>query len=461
MSRILIADPDPRCREQLRLLLAPRGHQVAVVDGITAATAAAAEAECDLLLAELALPDGSGLDLLQRLRHDRPDLPVVLTTAFGSVEDAVQAMRSGAADFLGKPFTPDQVLVAVDRALEKATLVRENHDLRQALDDRLRLENLIGTDGRMQQIFKTVRAVATTRTTVLVTGESGTGKTLLARAIHNLSERRNGPFIEVNCGALPETLLESELFGHQKGAFTGAVRDKAGKFEAASGGTIFLDEIGTASPAFQVRLLRVLQDRVVERVGDTVTIPVDVRVVIATNVDLEQAVRDGTFREDLYYRIHVVALEMPPLRARPGDVPFLCDHFLRRFNQEHGKRIAGFSPTAVAVLSRAPWPGNVRQLENVIERAVVLCQGERIDTVDLPPTLLGAQPAVGSKDAGPPEFGVPEGPVRPLREAMDAHEKLLIEQALGRLDGNRERTAEALRINRSTLFAKLRKHGIS
>jgi DNA-binding NtrC family response regulator len=409
-------------------------------------------------MAELSLPDSSGIDLLQRLRRARPDLPIVLTTAFGSVEDAVQAMRSGAADFLGKPFAPEQVLVAVDRALEKATLVRENQDLRHALDDRLRLENLIGTDSRMQGIFKTVRAVADTRTTVLVTGESGTGKTLLARAIHNLSARRNGPFVEVNCGALPESLLESELFGHVKGAFTGALRDRAGKFESAAHGTIFLDEIGTSSPAFQVRLLRVLQDRVIERVGDTQTIPVDVRVLIATNLDLEQAVREGRFREDLYYRINVVPVEMPPLRARPGDVPFLADHFLRRFRQEHGKDVLGFTPVAMAILTRAPWPGNVRQLENVVERAVVLCQGNRIDAGDLPPGLSGGTGATAAGLAPAALLG--DGPVLPLKEALLAPERAAIVRALEQCGGNREAAAKVLDINRSTLFAKLRKHGI-
>jgi DNA-binding NtrC family response regulator len=366
-------------------------------------------------------------------------------------------MQHGAADFLGKPFAPDQVLLAVDRALEKSALQRENQQLKSALDDRLRLDNVIGTDPRMQAVFKTVQAVADTRTTVLVTGESGTGKTLLARALHQLSDRKAGPFVEVNCGALPESLLESELFGHVKGAFTGAVRDKIGKFEAAAGGTIFLDEIGTSSLAFQIKLLRVLQDRVIERVGDTATLPVDVRIVLATNKDLEQAVTDGEFREDLFYRINVVSVEMPPLRERRADVQALAEHFLRRFAAEHGRDAARFSDSAVAALSRAAWPGNVRQLENVVERAVVLSQGGVIDRADLPAALsAGAeapQPVTGADAA-------PDGPPLPLKQAMLGPEKRVIEQALAWCDGNRERAAVVLGINRSTLFHKLKKLGI-
>jgi DNA-binding NtrC family response regulator len=313
----------------------------------------------------------------------------------------------------------------------------------------------------MQAIFKTVRAVADTRTTVLITGESGTGKTLLARALHQLSSRRAGPFVEVNCGALPESLLESELFGHVKGAFTGAVKDKVGKFEAAAGGTIFLDEIGTSSPAFQVKLLRVLQDRVLERVGDTRTIPVDVRIVLATNKDLEQAVARGEFREDLYYRIHVVALEMPPLRARASDIASLAEHFLRRYAELHGHTGLRFTPAALTALTEAPWPGNVRQLENVVERAVVLGQGALLDVADLPPlarapvgTAPAAAPAAGARaaDAG--------GAVAPWKDAIAAAERDILVQALARCGGNRERAAKALGIDRSTLFHKLRKHGI-
>jgi DNA-binding NtrC family response regulator len=416
------------------------------------------DGDIDLVLCDLALPGGGGMRLLQEIQQLHPETAVVLLSAFGSVQDAVTAMRQGAADFLGKPFAPEQVLVAVDRALEKTALQKENQALKTALDDRLRLDNVVGTDPRMQTIFKTVKAVADTRTTVLVTGESGTGKTLLARALHALSTRKKGPFVEVNCGALPETLLESELFGHQKGSFTGAIRDKVGKFEAAAGGTIFLDEIGTSSPGFQVKLLRVLQDRVIERIGDTKTIPVDVRVVLATNKDLEAAVKAGEFREDLYYRIHVVSIEMPPLRERKSDVQALAEHFLRRFAAEHGRPELQFSPAALQTLLDAPWPGNVRQLENVIERAVVLCAGHTIDTPDLPASLQPSRLVVAAASVGLP---TPQhGPPLPLKAALAGPEKQLIEQALAYCGGNREQAAKVLGINRSTLFHKLRKFGI-
>jgi DNA-binding NtrC family response regulator len=453
LPKILLADPDPRARENLRELLTQRGFDFDAAADVAEALLPVIEGEIDLVLCDLALPGGGGLSLLQQVRAQHPDTAVVLLSAFGSVQDAVQAMQNGAADFLGKPFANDQVLVAVDRALEKTALQKENLALRTALDDRLRLDNVIGTDPRMQAIFKTVKAVADTRTTVLITGESGTGKTLLARSLHALSARRNGPFVEVNCGALPETLLESELFGHQKGAFTGAVRDKVGKFEAASGGTIFLDEVGTSSPAFQVKLLRVLQDRVIERVGDTRTIPVDVRIVLATNKDLEAAVRAGQFREDLYYRINVITIEMPPLRERQSDVATLAEHFLRRFASEHGRPALTFTPRALAALVQAPWPGNVRQLENLVERAVVLSQGKTIDLPDLPAALHTAPAAPAAPHAA-------AGPVLPLKEALQGPEKSLIERALQHCGGNREKAAVALGINRSTLFHKLRKYGI-
>ena len=457
MARILIADSDQQSLEDLNAFLEQAGHQVVTATSNDEACQRLENGEFELILADIDLPDAGGLKLLQVARQQNPDIGVILLTAFGSVEDAVAAMQSGASDFLRKPFSNEQLQVAVDRALERSSLLQENDNLRRALDDRVRVDNLIGDDPRMQTIFKTVKAVADTRTTALVTGESGTGKTVVARALHQMSSRRNGPFIEVNCGALPETLLESELFGHVRGAFTGAHRDKAGKFEAAQGGTIFLDEIGTSSPAFQVKLLRVLQDRVIERIGDHRSIEVDVRIVLATNMDLEEAVRDGRFREDLYYRINVVAIEMPPLRHRPADIAPLARHFLSRFAKEHSKPIEGLTEEALQMLIQARWPGNVRQLENVMERAVVFGQENVVDTKDLPTTLLGEtrgpQPLPGHN---PTENEAPT----PLKEALGAAEKRILEQALTHCDGNRERTARVLGINRSTLFAKLRRHGV-
>jgi DNA-binding NtrC family response regulator len=454
MTKILIADPDPRSQAELCGLLQPRGFEVASAADVESALQPIAEEQIDLVLCDLALPGGGGMQLLRRAQQ-LPTCPaVVLLSAFGSVQDAVQAMRSGAADFLDKPFASDQVLLAVDRTLEKTALQRENHALRDALDDRVRIDNLIGTDPRMQAIFKTVKAVADTRTTVLLTGESGTGKTVLARAIHSLSPRRQGPFVEVNCGALPETLLESELFGHVRGAFTGATRDKPGKFEAAARGTIFLDEIGTSSAAFQVKLLRVLQDRVLERVGDNQTVAVDVRIVLATNLDLEQAVAAGRFREDLFYRINVVTIEMPRLRERPADIPWLARLFLQRFATEHARNLHGFSAAAMSALVQAPWPGNVRQLENVVERAVVLAPGPEIGLDDLPGALL--RPPAAESPGAPAAGASP----RPLKEALADPERRFIVDALQHCGGNRERAARLLGINRSTLFHKMRKYGI-
>lgn len=389
-------------------------------------------------------------DFVSWSRERKPELPVLVISGFGTVESAVEAMRAGVFDFLQKPLLVEEVQLAIQRALEQRELIAENRNLRRALDRHRQLENIVGTSERMNRIFEVVESVAPTRATVLITGESGTGKTRLARAVHDLSPRHEGPFVEVNCGALPDTLLESELFGHAKGAFTGAVRDKAGKFEDADGGTIFLDEVATASTALQIKLLRVMQDRVLERVGETQTRSVDVRIVLATNSDLLELVEKGEFREDLYYRINVVNVELPPLRDRPEDVPYLLDHFLGLFRDVHGKWVEGIEAEVLDAILAYSWPGNIRELENAVERAVVLARGPQISLRDLPPALYRDDaPRIEDSDA-----------ILPLRKALEIPEKRIIERALERNEWNRQRTADMLEVNRTTLFHKMKKYGL-
>jgi DNA-binding NtrC family response regulator len=450
--KILLVDPDPQCQATFSEILESHGVELALAGTAADALCVLREREFDLVIADLQQEDLDGLELLRRALDSQENLAVIMMAAFSSVDDAVAAMQNGAADFLTKPFSNEQLCLAVDKATRTHQLLVENHDLKEALDDRLKLHNVVAAEPSMQEILKTVKAVAETRTTVLITGESGTGKTLIARAVHQHSPRRDGPFVEVNCGALPENLLESELFGHVRGAFTGAVKSRAGKFESADNGTIFLDEIGTSSPGFQIKLLRVLQDRVIERVGDSKTIPIDTRVILATNIDLEKAVADGTFREDLYYRIHVVCLEIPPLRERRDDIAILADHFRIRHAAELEKNVVGFTDEALDFLVRAPWPGNVRQLENVIERAVLFSQHSRIVPEDLPAGIKTMARQDSDAVALPPGAHL-----LPLKEALEGPEKLIIEKALEHQKGNRKRAAASLGINRSTLFNKMRK----
>lgn len=458
--RILITEPDPNYRESYASILAELSQDITVVAAGGEALELISDSVFDVVISDLELTDMAGMEFLRKAHAVQEDLSVIMMAAFGSVEDAVEAMRLGASDFLTKPFSNEQLRVAVDNATRTHRLLVENHDLKEALDDRLRIDNIVATDQAMLRVLKSVKAVAPAKTTVLITGESGTGKTLLARAIHRHSPRADGPFIEVNCGALPDSLLESELFGHLRGAFTGAVKDRPGKFESANRGTIFLDEIGTSSLGFQVKLLRVLQDRVIERLGGSETIEIDVRIILATNIDLEKAVAEGRFREDLFYRIQVVALEMPPLRDRRGDIAHLAEVFLRRNAAEIDKPIDGFTTAAMQMLLEAPWPGNVRQLENAIERAVVLTEHRQLQPEDLPSTLVPAR--LGQMNQAPqPEPALePNAHLLTLKQGLEGPEKALIERSLQHHGGNRKKTAASLNINRSTLFNKMRKYDL-
>jgi DNA-binding NtrC family response regulator len=446
-AKILIVDDDPEIAAVLTELLKRDGHQVTGCTTGAAAIATGREDRFDVVLADIRLPDMDGLAVLRAFQEASPDAAVIVMTAFGTVETAIQAIKAGAYDYVPKPFKLDEVRIVVQRALERKRLLQENRRFRQELRGKYRLENVVGSIGPMLEIFKTVARVAPTKSTVLIQGESGTGKELIARTIHYNSDRAQDPFVAVDCGALPETLLESELFGHERGAFTGATALKRGLFEVARGGTCFLDEIGDVPPAVQSRLLRVLQEHEVKRVGGTESIKVDVRMIAATNKHLESLVKAHTFREDLFYRLSVVTLTIPPLRERVDDIPLLAEFFLRKFARETGKPVERIAPEAMALLAGYPWPGNVRELEHAIERAVILTQNPIVLAEDLPPELqapLGAGPAA-------------EAPVLPLREVERRH--LLF--ALERAGGNRKRAAGWLGITRRTLYRMAARHGIN
>lgn len=452
--RLLVLDEDRIILQSLSQFLRREGYEVRSADDASEALGLMETAGIEVLLADINIPGIDPAGFLRDVRKRFPHIVTVVITGYGSIEGAVEATKIGAFEYLTKPIVDDEIRVVVEKAVRQQALMFENQTLKQQLDIRFGLENIIGHDYKMLKIFDLVNAVADSRTTVLMAGESGTGKSLLARAMHHRSPRRGKPFVEVSCGALPETLLESELFGHVKGAFTGAIADKPGRFLAADGGTLFLDEINSASPAMQVKLLRVLQERQFEPVGSSETKSVDVRVVLATNVDLQKLVEEQKFRQDLYYRINVVNVKLPPLRDRLSDIPLLAGHFLRQHCKEIGREILGFTPEATAAMQRYTWPGNVRELENALERAVVLCRRPQIDVEDLPETVQFAEPKAASSMPNEPEL------VRamPLERALEGPERRIIEAALHRNNWNRQATAAELDINRTTLYKKMRKY---
>jgi len=454
---ILIADDEPLTRKSLFEILKLEGYRVSTAsDGEEAYRIIESEIP-DIVITDLKMPVVDGLTLLRKIKSGYPNVAVLLMTAFGSIENAVEAMKEGAFDYITKPVIDNEIKIVIQRVFDQKQLVEENENLKKQLSESSRSEfhDIIGHNHKMQRIYSLIEAVAPTNATVLIQGESGTGKRLIAQAIHRSDPaRRQKKFVEVSCGALPETLLESELFGHVKGSFTSAIKDRSGRFEVADGGTIFLDEIDTFSPKLQVKLLRILQGGEFERVGDTRVIKVDVRVIAATNQDLKKLIKENLFREDLYYRLNVIPIFIPPLRERKDDIPYLVDHFLVKCRKKvEGKSIKGISKQTMKLLIEYGWPGNARELENVIERAVILCKNETIDKVDLPDFFneqeeaLEAQPGSG-------------GSGYLLKTALDSSELKILKEALDKCNGNRKKAAEMLGINRTTLYNKLEKHNL-
>ncbi len=464
-ASILLVDDDRHLAESMAEWLRELSYLVETADTIAGAKSQLKGRPFDLVITDLRLGNEDGFELISHTRQRHPDSAVLVMTGYATPDTAVQAVRAGAFDLLTKPLIDEELHLAIDRAVSQREITKENESLRAQLDRRSGLENILSHDYRMLKVFDVVDSVADARASILITGENGTGKSMIARAIHARSARRGGPFVEVACGALPDTLLESELFGHSAGAFTGANADKAGKFDLADGGTLFLDEIATATPAMQVKLLRVLQEFQFEPLGGTVTHAVDTRVILATNEDLTQSVADGKFRQDLYYRINVVNIVLPPLRERVGDIPLLVDHFLREAAETCDREISGFDHAAIETLQAYHWPGNVRQLENVVERAVLLSRGSTLCTEDLPPELTnrssGQVGQAGTSDMSRAAMLV-AGDLGglTLRDALEGPERQIILHALRLHNWNRAATADALDINRTTLYKKMKRLGL-
>ncbi len=446
---LLLVDDDRQVLASMADWLKDQGYPTDTASSLADGKSAVDRRTYDLVLADIHLGDGDGFELLAHCRTHHPGVAVILITGYGTVEAAVEAIRQGAFDFLTKPLIDEELLMAIQRALKQHEVLEENKVLKAQLDMRFGMEHVVGHDHRMLRVFDMIDSVADTRATVLITGESGTGKSLIARAIHRRSSRRDKSFVEVACGALPETLLESELFGHVAGAFTGANGEKLGKFKLADQGTLFLDEVSTASPSMQVKLLRVLQDFEFEQVGGTKTFRVDTRLILATNEDLSRLVAEGRFRQDLFYRINVINVELPPLRERISDVPRLAEHFLHQVCEDSHKKVAGFSEEAMRALQRYRWPGNVRELQNVIERAVLLGKGEVVGVDDLPGSLANVGALSLESVAG-----------QSLKRAMESPERQIIREVLEANGWSRNATAEALGINRTTLYKKMKRLGL-
>jgi len=445
-GRVLVVDDERRQRDILQMILEAEGYETTAAGNGRQALQAARSQPFDVVLTDLKMPDMNGIELLSELLASQPGLCVTLMTAHGTIDSAVDAMKKGAFDYLTKPLEKDEVLLVLRRAMERSHLVRENRMLREQLRERFRVRNIVGAHGTMQDVFRIVHKVATSTSTVLIYGESGTGKELVARALHHESDRKTQPFYAVNVAALPESILEAELFGHEKGAFTGADARKVGLFEQASGSTLFLDEVGDLKRDLQVKLLRALQEREILRVGGTERVPIDVRIVAATNQDLDKAMREGRFREDLYYRLNVIPIALPPLRERRTDIPLLVEHFMAKYADPQARR--EMSEAALEVLAAYDWPGNVRQLESVIERTLLLSEGRVIGPADLPAAVRAR---IGTP-RGPMDLDIPDSGID-----LDELERGLILRALEKAAGKVSRAARLLGLSRRTLQYRMEK----
>jgi len=452
METILIVDDEKNYLVVLEALLAPEGYEVVTENSARSALGLIKESDIDLVITDMKMPEMSGMELLDESKKAKPDLPVIMMTAFGTIELAVEAMKKRAFDYITKPFQNEELKLTIRKALENYRLIRENRRLSEALSSRFGHGNIIGKSKSMLEIYDLIGKVSQSKASVLITGESGTGKELIAQAIHYESPRKDRPFISINCGALTETLLESELFGHEKGAFTGAVAMKKGRFELADGGTLFLDEVGEMPPALQVKLLRVLQEMEFERVGGTKTIKVDVRVLSASNKNMKDLVEEGLFREDLFYRLNVIHIGVPLLRERTEDIPLLVHHFIEKYRQGEEKSPFEVSPEAWKALYHYPWPGNIRELENVIERAVVLNSGGVIGLEDLPPELKGKSDALDVDRYIPLDAK--------LQETLENLEEKMIRRALAQCNQVQSHAADMLGITKSLIQHKMKKYNI-
>lgn len=451
MARLLVVDDEASIREFFEILLSREGYAVDVVSGGAEAISKIKEEIYDLIITDLAMPNVDGMDVLDHVKEHAPETLVLMITAYATAESAVEAMKRGAYDYLMKPFKVDEIRLLIRNALEKTLLRRENRALRSQVE---RKNEFVGSSEKMKRVLQLVDRIASGRSSVLIVGESGTGKELVARAIHDKSSRSNKPFVSINCAAIPENLIESELFGYMKGAFTGATTNKMGLFEAAHQGTLFLDEVGELPPSVQAKLLRVLQERALRRVGSTSSTPVDVRILSATNRNLEEEVRQGRFREDLYYRLNVISIRVPPLRDRPEDIPALANHFLDRYAAEHGKKMDGISEEAIQRMNAYSFPGNIRELENSIEQAVAFETSKTIGLDSLPEKVRGSGGRTDVPAKALPADGVD------LEKVLDDYERNMIQEALRASGGIRTKAANLLRITFRSIRYRMRKHGI-